>query len=82
MKNRNKAILFVGVIALAYFILSSRKKVSKPVTQTNNDSSDGLVSNYNIVPLPDIKNYKFTSVNPLKVIGQTGNSPIMIATAR
>lgn len=64
-----------------YYLSNKRNK--KPRNVGNNpQQEDSLRSSYNVVPLPDIKGYTFSSIPMARVIGQTSSTPIMIATPR
>ena len=78
--KKNKLLYFVGILAIIYLISKPNKKRINVKPQMQPQQDDSMVSNYNIIPLPDLKNYKFSSVVPMQVIGATTTSPIMVAT--
>lgn len=82
MTKQTKIVLGLGIVFVLYMALRSKKGKSKPTTSKpqGNDSNDPTRSSFNIVPLPDIKNYKFGVTTPLQTIGATSSSPIIIAT--
>jgi hypothetical protein len=78
MTNQTKILLFLGGLALVYFLSNKRNK--KPRNIGNNpQQEDSLRSSYNVIPLPDIKGYTFSSIPTAQVVGQTSSSPIIIA---
>ena len=78
--KKNKLLYFVGILAIIYLISKPNKKRINLKPQMQPQQDDSMVSNYNIIPLPDLKNYKFSSVAPMQVIGATTTSPMMVAT--
>lgn len=78
MKKNTKILLALGVGFALYLYFKPKKK--KATSTQNNNSVDPTRSSYNIVPLPDIKNYKFGVTTPMQTIGATSSSPIIIAT--
>ena len=80
--KKNKLLYLLGAIAIIYLIAKPSKQKNKQKPQTQPQSEDtSLRSSFNVVPLPDIKNYKFSSVVPMQVIGATSSSPIIVATS-
>jgi len=79
MKKNTKILLAFGVGFALYLYFKPKKKKAIP-TQKNNEIVDPTKSSYNIVPLPDIKNYKFGVTSPIQRIGSTSSSPIIIGT--
>jgi hypothetical protein len=79
MKKNTKILLALGVGFALYLYFKPKKKKATP-TQKTNDNVDTTRSSYNIVPLPDIKNYKFGVTTPIQTIGATSSSPIIIGT--
>ena len=82
MTKQTKVIIGIGIVFVLYMALKDKKKGSKPSTSKpqGNASDDPTRSSFSIVPLPDIKNYKFGVTTPLQTIGATSSSPIIIAT--
>lgn len=79
MNKQTKILLFLGALALAYYMSKKRNKKPRNVAINTQPQDDSLRSSYNIVPLPDIKGYTFSSIPMARVIGQTSISPIIIA---
>jgi hypothetical protein len=82
MKKQTKYIVGIGALILLYLYLKPKPK--SVITNANKEKPteiDAMKSGYSIVPLPDIKGYKFSSVMPTKVVGQNQSSPILIATS-
>jgi len=78
-------IIGLGFLTLAYVLMKQSKKNKPALSPTNpqNESNqeDTMVSQYSIVPLPDLKNYKFQTIAPTTIIGNTTTTtPIIIAT--
>jgi hypothetical protein len=79
MTKQTKILLFLGGLALVYYLSNKRNK--KPRNVGNNpQQEDSLRSTYNVIPLPDLKGYTFSSIPTARVVGQTSSSPIIIAT--
>ena len=81
MKRQTKILLFVGGAIALYWYLNKANKGSKRTTTNTQpqEKSDATRESFAIIPLPDIKNAKFTSVVPIYPIGTTNQSPILIA---
>ena len=78
MTNQTKILLFLGGLALVYYLNNKTNK--KPRNVGNNpQQEDSLRSSYNVIPLPDIKGYTFSSIPTATIVGQTSSSPIIIA---
>lgn len=86
MTKNQKIALGIGIAIAVYFVYTNSKEKMRKSTQKTNETnpqeseSEMLVNKFNIVPLPDIKGAKYTSVNPILPIGTTYTQPIIIAT--
>ena len=81
MKQRN-ILIGVGLLAVAYWLYKkSNKATQKPVQkQRQPQQQDEMVSQYNIIPLPDLKNYRFQTIAPTTIMGNTSTTtPVIIA---
>lgn len=80
MKNNN-IIIGLGFLVLAYVLYKqSKKKVPAQSQAQPQQQDEGMVSQYNIIPLPDLKNYRFQTLTPTTIMGNTTTTtPIIIA---
>jgi hypothetical protein len=80
MKNKNM-IIGIGFLVLAYVLYKQSKKKAPAQPQTQpQQQDDTMVSQYNIVPLPDLKNYRFQTIVPTTLMGNTTTTtPLIIA---
>lgn len=79
MKRQTKILLLVGGALALYWYLNKANKGSRRTMTNPQPQSDVTRESFTIIPLPDIKNAKFTSVLPIYPVGTTNQSPILIA---
>jgi len=78
---KRNTIIGIGFLLIAYVLYkqSQKKKPAQSQAQPQ-QQDDAMVSQYNIIPLPDLKNYRFQTLTPTTIMGNTTTTtPIIIA---
>ena len=78
---KRNTIIGIGFLLIAYVLYkqSQKKKPAQSQAQPQ-QQDDAMVSQYNIIPLPVLKNYRFQTLTPTTIMGNTTTTtPIIIA---
>lgn len=78
---KTNMIIGIGFLVLAYVLYKQSKKKTPAQPQAQpQQQDDGMVTQYNVIPLPDLKNYRFQTLAPTTIMGNTTTTtPIVIA---